>query len=50
MMHVSPFFEMEGHYLLSVRQSDERYNLLIRYDKKGKPALTATLRSYSTSY
>lgn len=46
MMHVSPFFEMEGHYLLSMRQSDERYNLLIRYDKKGKPALTATLRGH----
>ena len=44
MMHVSPFFEMDGHYLLSVRQRDDRYSLLIRYDKDKKPALTATLR------
>ena len=44
MMHVSPFFEMEGQYLLSVRQRDDNYSLLIRYDKDEKPALTATLR------
>ena len=44
MMHVSPFFEMEGHYLLSVRQRGDNYSLLIRYDKENKPALTATLR------
>lgn len=46
LMHVSPFFDLEGDYLLSVRQRDDRYSLLIRYDKDGKAALTATLRGY----
>ena len=46
LMHVSPFFDLEGDYLLSVRQRDDRYSLLIRYDKDAKAALTATLRGH----
>ena len=46
LMHVSPFFDPEGHYVLSVRQRADRYTLLIRYDKGGRAALTATLRGY----
>ena len=44
-MHVSPFFEMEGHYLLRMREKTEaKLHLFVRYIKDNKPLLTATLR------
>ena len=42
--HVSPFFDVQGEYQLSVKQRDNFYSLLIRYRRDQKPALTATLR------
>ena len=42
--HVSPFFDVQGHYQLSVKQRENDYSLLIRYRRDQKPALTATLR------
>jgi len=42
--HVSPFFDVQGHYQLSVKQRKRDYSLLIRYRRDQRPALTATLR------
>lgn len=44
--HVSPFFEVKGDYQLMHRQTNEHYNLIIRYRIKGALALTATLRGH----
>lgn len=44
MLHVSPFFPTDGHYLLHLRQRPDRLNLLVRYCRGQQPALTATLR------
>ncbi len=43
-LFVSPFFPVDGGYLLHLRRDEKRLNLLVRYCRDGKPALTATLR------
>ncbi len=42
-LHVSPFFPVEGSYDLRVRQRGSRLNLAIRYKIESRTALTATL-------
>lgn len=43
-LHVSPFFPMDGSYMLRFRASQEDIMLMVRYSRGEKPALTATLR------
>jgi len=43
-LFVSPFFPVDGGYLLHLRRDENKLNLLVRYCREGKPALTATLR------
>tara|TARA_B100001057_G_scaffold72774_1_gene67045 strand:- start:223 stop:1050 length:828 start_codon:yes stop_codon:yes gene_type:complete len=43
MMHVSPFFEVEGYYQLAMRRGAENLKLIVRYFKDNQALLTATL-------
>lgn len=43
MMHVSPFFEVEGYYQLAIRRTAESIKLVVRYGKDNRALLTATL-------
>ena len=43
-LHVSPFFPVDGHYRLRLRVDDRVVKLAMRYLISGRPALTATLR------
>jgi DUF1365 family protein len=43
MMHVSPFFDMEGYYQLAIRRGAKSLNLVVRYCKDNQALLTATL-------
>ena len=42
-MHVSPFFDMEGYYQLALKRGAERLKLVVRYCKGNQALLTATL-------
>ena len=43
MMHVSPFFDVDGYYQLAIRRSETALKLLVRYCKGKTTLLTATL-------
>ncbi len=43
-LHVSPFFPVEGEYRLSIRHDHTSMRLAMRYIISSKPALTATMR------
>ena len=43
MMHVSPFFEVEGYYQLAIKRRAEKLKLVVRYCKDNQALLTATL-------
>ena len=43
MMHVSPFFDVDGHYQLAIRRSENALKLLVRYCQGKTALLTATL-------
>ena len=43
MMHVSPFFNIEGYYQLAMRRGAENLKLAVRYCKENQTLLTATL-------
>lgn len=43
MMHVSPFFDVDGYYQLAVRRSETALKLLVRYCQGKTALLTATL-------
>ena len=43
MMHVSPFFDVDGYYQLAIRRSETALRLLVRYCKGTSTLLTATL-------
>ena len=43
MMHVSPFFDVDGYYQLAIRRSETALKLLVRYCQGKTTLLTATL-------
>ena len=43
MMHVSPFFDVDGYYQLAIRRSETALKLMVRYCKGKSTLLTATL-------
>ena len=43
MMHVSPFFDVEGYYQLAIRRGAETLKLVVRYCQNNQALLTATL-------
>ena len=43
MMHVSPFFDVEGYYQLAIKRGAESLKLVVRYCKDNQALLTATL-------
>ena len=43
MLHVSPFFDVEGYYQLAIRRGAESLKLVVRYCKNNQALLTATL-------
>jgi DUF1365 family protein len=43
MMHVSPFFDVKGHYQLAIRRGAESLKLMVRYCQDNQALLTATL-------
>lgn len=43
-LHVSPFFEISGHYRLKMRVIGDRIRLLMRYKQADRVVLTATMR------
>lgn len=43
MMHVSPFFDVDGHYQLAVRRTETALKLFVRYCQGKTALLTATL-------
>ena len=43
MMHVSPFFDVEGYYQLAIKRGAENLKLVVRYCQDNQTLLTATL-------
>ncbi len=43
-MHVSPFYPIDGEYILSYKRRGDNFSVIVRYIRENKPALTATMR------